>query len=475
MTALSFRTRLTLRWLAAFGLVLALAHLAVFAGARSFLRRDLDAQLRTLAGTELASSSDGEGPHLHEFPAAAHGKGEVVDKFVQLIDEDGRVILQSPRLGQGPALLDAAALRRAFAREGPVVDVVVDGKPARMTALLVPGERHYLVAVGLFTDALDATLVRLGQLLLGVGLGALTLTAAVGFSLASRALDPIRRITDRAAAIADGQFTARLDAPRVKDEIGRMTQLLNRMLERLHGALEANRRFAADASHELRGPLTAMLGEVDVTLKRERTPEEYREALTRVRERLAVMGGLTEDLMLLVRAQEDRLPPVGEVRVAELLQRVAAHASGAAAAGHVTVAVEADPNLVVYGEPSLLERVFDNLVRNGIQYNHEHGTVSITAEVRPSPPSSAGDWVSDEVAIDVRDSGTGIPPEERERVFERFYRLDSSRSRRTGGAGLGLAISREIVQLFKGTIRVGDAPGPGTTVEVRLPGGVAAV
>ncbi len=472
---LSFRTRLTLRWLAAFGLVLALAHLAVFAGARAFLRRDLDAQLRTLAGTELASSSDGAGPHLHDFPADAQGAAEVADKFVQLIDERGQVLLQSPRLAGRESLLDADARGRAFAGEAPMVDVLVDGRAGRMTALLVPAPRHHLVAVGVFTDGLDATLVRLGQLLLGVGLGALALTAVVGFSLASRALDPIRRITDRAAAIADGQFTTRLDAPQVDDEIGRMTGLLNHMLDRLHGALEANRRFAADASHELRGPLTAMQGEVDVTLKRERTPEEYREALTLVRERLAVMGRLTEDLMLLVRAQEQHSPQVAEVRVADLLQRVTAHATGAAAAGGVTLDVAADPNLVVYGEPSLLERVFDNLVRNGIQYNHEHGTVSITATVTPRAPSSAGDWVSDEIVIDVRDSGTGIPPEERERVFERFYRLDSSRSRRTGGAGLGLAISREIVQLFKGTIRVGDGPGPGTTVEVRLPGGVAAV
>ncbi len=472
---LSFRTRLTLRWVVAFGLVLGLAHLAVFVGARAFLQRDLDAQLRTLAGTELASSSDGAGPHLHEFPAEAHGAAEVVDKFVQLIDERGQVILQSPRLGAAPALLDTESLRRAFAGEAPIVDVTVGGKPGRLTALVVDSNPRYLVAVGLFTDALDATLVRLGQLLVGVGLAALGLTAVAGFSLASHALGPIRRITERAAAIADGQFTTRLDAPLADDEIGRMTRLLNRMLDRLHGAIEVNRRFAADASHELRGPLTAMQGEVDVTLKRERTPEEYREALALVRERLAVMGSLTEDLMLLVRAQEHRLPQLAEVRVADLLKRVADHSAGAAAAGHVTVAVEADPSLVVYGEPSLLERVFDNLVRNAVQYNHAHGTVSITAKVSPGPQSDAVDWVSDQVVIDVRDSGTGIPPEERERVFERFYRLDASRSRRTGGAGLGLAISREIVQLFKGTIRVGDSAGPGTTVEVRLPGGVAAV
>ncbi|MCC6992335.1 MAG: HAMP domain-containing histidine kinase, partial [Acidobacteria bacterium] len=231
----------------------------------------------------------------------------------------------------------------------------------------------------------------------------------------------------------------------------------------------------ADASHELRGPLTAMQGEVDVALKRDRTPEEYREALTRVRERLAVMGSLTEDLMLLVRAQEHQLPQVAEVRVADLLHRVTAHSADAAAAGGVSVAVAADPNLVVYGEPSLLERVFDNLVRNAVQYNHEHGSVSITASVNLISPDDGSEWVSDEVVIDVRDTGTGIPPEERERVFERFYRLDSSRSRRTGGAGLGLAISREIVQLFSGTIHVGDTAGPGTTVQVRLPGGRAAV
>jgi len=472
---LSFRTRLTLRWMAAFGLVLALAHLAVYAGAREFLRRDLDAQLRTLASTELASSSDGAGPHLHDLPVEMHGTADMADKFVQLIDEQGGVMLQSPRLHGAPSLLDAATLAHAFANEAPIVDVVADGRRGRMMALLAPDQPRHVTAVGLFTDALDATLLRLAQLLTAVAVGALALTALVGFSLASRALEPIRRITDRAAAIADGQFTTRLDAPQVDDEIGRMTRLLNRVLDRLHGALEANRRFAADASHELRGPLTAMQGEVDVTLKRERTPDEYREALALVRERLGVMGGLADDLMLLVRAQEQQRPQLAEVRVADLLQRVSAHATGAAAAAQVTLAVAADPDLVVYGEASLLERVFDNLVRNGIQYNHERGTVSITATASPNPHSSAGDWVSDEVVIDVCDSGTGIPAEERERVFERFYRLDSSRSRRTGGAGLGLAISREIVHLFRGTIRVSDAPGPGTTVEVRLPGGVAAV
>ena len=468
---LSFRTRLTLRWLLAFGLVLVVADLAVYFGARAFLRRDLDAQLRTLASTELASAVDepGTGLHLHEFPVDAHAPQDFVDKFVQLIDAGGRVLMQSPRLGPAAALVDKPVLIQALSGRAPLVDVRIGDRHGRMIGLVTPGPERYVVAVGVFTDSLDATLVRLRNLLIGIWFGALGLTAVIGFTLASRALIPIRRITQQAAAIAEGKFARRLDPPQQDDEIGQMTRLLNQMLERLHGALEANRRFAADASHELRGPLTAMLGEIDVTLKRDRQPEEYQDALARLRERLHVMNRLTEDLMLLVRAQENQPLVVGEVRVAELLQRVVARSADAAAASRVAVALDIAPDLVVYGDTGLLERVFDNLVRNGIQYNHEGGTVAVTARVNPG----TGEWVADEVVIDVSDSGTGIPEAERERVFERFYRIDSSRSRRTGGAGLGLAISREIVQRFKGTIRVADSAGLGTTIVVGLPGGLA--
>ena len=469
---LSFRWRLTLRWLLAFGLVLTLADLAVYFGARSFLRRDLDAQLRTLAGTELASAVDepDQGVHLHEFPVDASAAQEYADKFVQLIDGRGQLLMQSPVLGSTAPLMTTPVLADAMAGQAPLVNVIANGRPGRMIGLVTAGPDRYVVAVGLFTDKLDATLGRLRTLLIGIWFGALALTAVIGFSLASHALAPIRRITQKASAIAEGQFTTRLDRPVIDDEIGQMTRLLNQMLDRLHGSLEANRRFAADASHELRGPLTAMLGEIDVTLKRDRTPEEYRESLALTRERLRVMSRLTEDLMLLVRAQEARAPAVGEVNVADLLTRVVARAADLASSADVTIDVDAAPDLVIYGDGSLLERVFANLVRNGIQYNHEGGTVSIAARVSPA----TGEWVSDRVVIAVRNSGASIPADQRERVFERFYRIDPSRSRRTGGSGLGLAISREIVQLFKGTIEVCDTRGPGTTIEVGLPGGLAA-
>jgi len=469
---LSFRSRLTLRWVFAFGLVLALATLVVYVGGRRFLLQDFDAQLRTLAGTELASAIDepGHGPHLHEFPIDPNSTKEYADKFVQLLDPHGRVLLQSASLGHAGSFLDQTTLSEALAGDAPLVDVTVRGRSGRMIALVTEGADRFVVAVGLFTGELDVTLRRLRNLLVGVWIGALALTAVIGFSLASSALAPINRITAKATTIAEGQFAARLDPPQVDDEIGRMTRLLNQMLDRLHAALEANRRFAADASHELRGPLTAMLGEIDVAIKRDRSPAEYREVLHLLRGRLQVMIDLTQDLMLLVRAQENVPAVVREVRVRDLLRRAVERSADAAAANRLTITDSVPPELVIYGEAGLLERVFDNVLGNAIQYNAEGGRVEVAARLVPSQ----GEWVADQVLIEVRNTGASIPAADRERVFERFYRVDPSRSRRTGGAGLGLAISREIVQLFKGDIRVAESSGAGTTIEIRLPGGSAA-
>lgn len=466
---LSFRARLTLRWVLGFSAVLALALIVVYVGVRAFLLRDLDAQLRTLAGTELASAVDepGQGVHLHELPPGTGGQDQA-GKFVQLLDRDGRLLMQSPGLGRAPALLRGAPLRAALYGSSSVVDVTANGRPGRMVALATAGPDRYFVAVGLYTDALHATLARLRVLLTGVWLASLALTALLGFTLASQALSPIHRITRQAAAIAKGQFAAKLDEPRTNDEIGNMTRLLNEMLVRLHQALEANRRFAADASHELRSPLTAMRGEIDVTLKRERTAEEYREALELQRDRLSELAAITEDLMLLVRGQEQRQTPLSEVNVLDTLRHVANRHQAQAQAAGVAVQLVAEPTLHAYADPRLLERVFDNLVRNAVLHTPEGGTVTITGR---EEARSSSDWATDQAVVCVRDTGPGIPENERERVFDRFYRLDPSRSRRTGGSGLGLAISREIVQLFKGTISVVDTDGPGTTIEVRLPGG----
>jgi signal transduction histidine kinase len=470
MASLSFRARLTLRWTIAFGLLLACANTAVYVGVRAYARRDVDAHLRTVAATEIASSTDQGRPlHLHEFSVDDVGGGEFTGKFVQYYNLAGDVIAESPMLRDRPRVLDAGALARARRGDHEIFSVRLGGLSGRvLTTTVRDHTAEYVGAVGLLTDGLDAQLTRLAWVLGAVWVVGLGATAATGFVLASRALEPIDRITARAAAIARGDIEMRLDPPRSDDEIGRMTRLLNEMLDRLHRVIDGNRRFAADASHELRSPLTAMAGEIDVTLKRDRPSDEYRDTLQRLRRQIDSLTSLSEHLMLLVRAEERSGDlAVEEVGVRDLVEAACARAAPHAASRGITISHGGLDGLVAYAQPGLLARVLDNVIANAVQYNRDGGSVRISGF---DEPAQGDEWVAGRVRLEVADTGPGIPAEEWERVFERFYRREPSRSRRTGGAGLGLALSRAIATWLGGKLRVRASDPQGTTFELTLPG-----
>jgi two-component system, OmpR family, sensor kinase len=468
--ATTFRGRLTLRWTLAVGTLLAVAHVGVYAGVRTYVHRWLDHNVRTVAATEAASSTDGAGEvHLHEGPFAQMDSGAFTEKFVQIFDRGGRVVLQSPALKGHPPVVPPDLVEQAFSGAAPMVSTRVNGRPGRVTVLTAArDDRLYAIAVGLFADDVERGLARLAWLLAGVWLASLGGSAGIAYVLASRALAPVSRIAEKAAWIAQGRFETRLDAPVVHDEVGRMTVLLNSMLDRLQGAVEANRRFASDASHELRGPLTAITGEVDVTLRHPRSAERYEETLRHVRGRLSALTRLTEDLILLVRSQEGTRDVVRrEVALRPLVEEAFGRCAATASARGVTLEHDNLAGLLLYADPSLIGRVIDNVIANAVHYNRENGWVQVTAAV---DEPEEGAWASPMVSIRVIDTGPGIPAGEHERIFDRFYRLDQSRARHTGGSGLGLAICREVVALHGGTIRVGASSASGTTIEICLPG-----
>jgi signal transduction histidine kinase len=465
-----FRVQLTLWWALAFGLLLAVANLAIYAAFEAYLRGDLDRKVRTVAATELASSTDGPGIHLHPLPKEQLAGGEFADTFVQILSPDGTVRLATPILRGLPALVGQDQIQAAMDGQAPLISVVVGGRPGRAAVLRtqIAGQR-YAVMVGLFRDDIDAHLSRLAWVLALVWGAGLMTTAALGYWLASRALAPVVGISRRAARIARGDFAARLDPPVRLDEVGEMTQSLNEVLERLHGALEGHRRFAADASHELRTPITAMAGEIDVALMRARTAEEYRETLRAVREHLSSMTSLCEDLILLVHAQEGAPGlELREVALLPQLQRSIARLAAAALARDIRIEMHDLPELTAYADPRLLARVLDNVLANAVFYNRDGGRIDISGAAVDSSDGGA----IDTIAITVTDTGSGIPPGLFERVFDRFYRLDESRGSRTGGSGLGLAICREVLTVLSGSIRIATSSPGGTTVEIRLPGRV---
>ena len=466
-----FRLQLTLWWAAAFGLLLAVANATIYAAFDAYLRRDLDQKVRIVAAAELASSTDGPGIHLHPVPKQALTAGESADTFVQILSADGTVRLASAAIRHLPALVEPDQLRAALAGDTPLISPAIDGRPGRAAVLgtEIGGERYAMV-VGLFRDGIDAHLSRLAWVLVLVWGAGLVTTAALGYWLASRALAPVAGISRRAARIARGDFAARLDPPIRLDEVGEMTRSLNEVLDRLHGALERHRRFASDASHELRTPIAAMAGEIDVTLMRPRSAQEYRDTLQLLRERLSSLETLCEDLMLLVHAQEGASGlELREVPLLPQLQRSAARLAGAAVARGIRIETRDLPDLVAYADPRLLARVLDNVLINAVSHNREAGRIAISGAAADDGAAGAVETV----IVTVSDTGPGIPSGEAERVFDRFYRLDQSRAPGTGGRGLGLAICREVLAVLRGSIRIASSSGEGTSVEIRLPGRVA--
>jgi signal transduction histidine kinase len=471
--ALSFRTHLTLRWTVTFAVLLALVNLVIYLGASAYSRRDLDAQVQMLAANDMLSAAEvTEQGYLFEQPASAFRDFGAMPAYGQLLTLDGQVANATPSLKDLGPLLDSQQVRHATEGGLPLVTTEVRGRPLRLLAVPVNRDaRPFILVMGVSEAPLQQRQRPLAALLVGVWVGAVLLTALAGFVLASRALRPIDRITSRATAIARGDFKARLDPPGVDDEIGRMTRMLNDVFDRLHGAIETNRHFAADASHELRTPLTALQGEVDVALKRERSVAEYQETLEVVRDGLRYMIETTENLMVLVRAQErvaERI--VEEVALGPLLESSMARARAITTPRGLTLRADTFAGVVIYGDARLYARVFDNLLANAVHYNREDGAVTVTARYLEA---ASDEWAPDRVLVSVTDTGTGIPPEEWQRVFERFRRIESGRQRRRG-AGLGLAICREVVALYGGTIRVAASSESGTTIEVDLPGRLAA-
>jgi two-component system OmpR family sensor kinase len=377
-----------------------------------------------------------------------------------------------------PPLPSSLADAEQLAGDPYNIEAVGGGTLWRMMVVLFPDGTGLTVAQDI--SDLDSAVSRLIWTELIVGAWVLVLLVAAGVWVVRTSLRPLRQIEQTAGAIAAGDLTRRVPNPEPgpdppRTEVGRLAHALNAMLAQIEAAFAARaaseermRRFVADASHELRTPLTTIRGFAELYRQGAGgTPEEVGRLVRRIEDEASRMGLLVEDLLLLARLDQERPLEQAPVELPVIVSDAVHAARAVAADRHIELEVRSDGvPLVVEGDDARLRQVVGNLLSNAV--THTPVGTAVTVRLRAEPGAAV---------LEVADQGPGLTPEQADRVFERFYRADSARSRRrpggavdtTGGTGLGLAIVAALVAAHRGTVEVASVPGKGATFRVRLP------
>jgi heavy metal sensor kinase len=386
------------------------------------------------------------------------------DAFAQVVERSGDLVASSPVLGDqlllSPEQLGQLRTASFYDSEVHIDEEIV---PARLLAVLDSSTDRVVVVGASLEDQRDA-LTGLGTLLLAGGPVAVALAGAVGWVLAGVALRPVERMRLEAEAVSGAEPGRRLSVPPAEDELSRLAGSLNRMLDRLEQAMETERRFVDDASHELRTPLTNLRAELELALRRARTPDELTAALRSAAEETEHLTRLAEDLLVLARSDRGRLAIHREpVDTTRLLEETTASFQGRAEQAGIALSVKASPGSRVSVDPMRLRQAVGNLIDNALQATPRGGHVDVEQHIVDGPPGAA------ELSITVTDSGPGFPPDFLSRAFEPFSRANEARAR-SDGAGLGLTIVAAVADAHGGTVTASAAANGGAAVTIRLTG-----
>jgi heavy metal sensor kinase len=456
MTPLPLRIRLTTWYFAVLALSFLLFGISAFLAMRRSIYETADKRLRNQAAgarelmqhvwPERRENVVDELRELEEL----HAGGDLL----QVSDQGGNWIYRSP---------STSSYGLPAPREARTSIVTQELRGSLWRVLTVPvqvANGTYLVQIATPLDEFYEALDGFRWLLLLSSPILLLLASAGGYWLSRRALAPVDQITQEARRITAQNLSRRLAVPHTRDELQRLSETLNGMLERLEKAFQRVTQFTADASHELRTPVALMRTRAEVALRKPRPEDEYRETLDQILRELERTSGLIEKMMLLARADsgmealqrhhlnlaESVAEACREGRTLALAKQIAFH--------------EQLPEAPVWveGDAQSLARLFLILIDNALKYTAPGGRMEVILSAH------AGSAVAE-----FRDTGIGIAAEDLPHIFERFYRSDRARSRESGGAGLGLSIGRWIAEAHGGTIEVRSTPGKGSVFAVRLP------
>lgn len=468
----SLRARLTFWYTGLLALVLVsfavVSYVVIAGGAERFE----DETVRG-AAQALGSAIAEETAHVETAPAPTPAS----------LDRDVAAVVRAFRfpgcrffvLGVDGALLATSDVRSEDAQRDRAESLIAAFDSARGTPTTVGTERVFvhrqMTDAGPYTVVVAHSLAdearRVAQVrrAFAIAVPVALLCAALGGSFLARAsLRAVAQMGEQAERIEASSLHERLRVRNERDELGRLARAFNALLARLEGSFEQQRRFMADASHELRTPVAIVRGEAEVALSRgDRTPEDYRESLEIIHDEGRRLTTIVDDLFLLARADAGQRPLVRtDVDLADVLAESVRAVRSLADRRGVTVTLAPAGSMPLHGDEDLLVRMVVNLLDNAIKYTPPGGVVAVETATR-----------GDRYVVDVRDTGSGIPASAQPHVFDRFYRADASRARRAtddaGGAGLGLSIARWIAEAHGGSLVLEASSELGTTFEMTVP------
>ncbi len=457
MMTLPIRLRLTAWYFAVLAVVLSAFGVTAYIEMRHSIRQTVDEELRIRAEgvhqlivrTIQRGAEDDLQEGLREHTELRQGGA-----LLQVSDEQGNWLYRSPVMSDYGVPRPATVPKKATEYKGKDVPLRIWSEKVSV------GGQSYLIQSAFemddFYEALDHF-----ALLLFISIPSLLLCAAAGgYWISTRALAPVDQITRTARTISAQNLSSRLVVPKTGDELQRLSETLNGMLERLEAAFKKITQFTADASHELRTPVAVMRTRAELSLRKARSADEYRDVIAEVLAELEKTSGLIEQLMFLARADSGaETLHFAATNVAEVLREACHQGSALAEAKQIDFQEQiSGDSMWIRGDASSLRRLFLILIDNAVKYTPASGQIEVSLQR------------NDGYAVaEVRDTGIGIAEADLPNVFERFYRADKARTRESGGVGLGLSIGRWIAEVHAGTIVVHSSPGRGSIFQIRLP------
>ncbi len=462
----TIRFKLTLWYAAVMGLVLILFSTALYITMAKVLYTEVDGKIKAMAQVTASSIPKLTGHFdLTQLDRMMDEKlgFKTPGKFIQILDNTGTVGQTSANLQTHPLPISIDALMKASYRQIHYETIPIKNSKYPIRVVTYPiienNEVTNILQIGTSLQNVQETLHKL-MLSLLFGVPACTALASIGgWFMARKSLRPVNDITTAARTITAKNMDQKIEVINPRDEVGRLAETFNDMISRLHNSFRQVSQFTSNASHELRTPLTILRGEMEVALRSRRTADEYKEVITSGLEEVERLSQMVEELLLLSKTDHGELKlNLSKVSLHQLMENVYDSAKLLASGKEVSITASSGEQVYINGDEMRLRQLLLNLIDNAIKYTPYGGRIALSLRKD-----------SDYAYITVKDSGIGIAKEDQDRIFERFYRVDQSRSKEIAGTGLGLAICKWITDAHGGYISVASELHKGSTFTVTLP------